>query len=306
MKLSKALAYCFVLIGLHACGQTKPTKAMIQELLSVKRYEQRPEYRLAISGMNCNWDIEVNDMPYDSYLGNEGGITGDLPLNPRILSSGIQKIKLKVFPLKGEKLMSIYSTLRLVLSYYSDNKNYNGTMQELNNYSLPADSVNNKPYYEYEYSFDAKVPYTQIGWTMSKDLSKIPNIREKVISKLNEFTKLIEGRDNKGLLMQEMEKRKNRYECFYATDSSIRQDIAEADYNIDFAQIHDSHYISNDTGELVFYANNRVVCMRHNGLASYDYGIQINSLDKNNKPTQLSYQFLFHIPEGTNELKIIR
>jgi len=306
MRLSKALAYCFVLIGLHACGQTKPTKAMIQALLSIKRYEQKPEYRLAISGMNCNWEIEVNDMPYDSYIKNQGGISGDLPLNPRILSSGVQKIKLKVFPLSGEKFMSIYSTLRLILSYYSDNKNYNGTMQELNNYSLPGDSVNNRPYYEYEYSFDAKVPYTQVGWTKSKDLSKVPDIRGKVIAKLNEYTDIIKRRDNNMILKEQMQKKMDLYECFYATDSSIREDIADADYSKDFADIHDDRYVPNETGELVFYANNRVVGMRHAGWASYDYGIQINSLDKLNKPAQSSYQFLFHIPEGTNELKVIR
>jgi len=305
MRLSKALAYCFVLIGLHACGQTKPTKAMIEELLSVKRYEQRPEYRLEISGMNCNWEIEVNDMPYDSYVKNQGGISGDLPLNPRILSSGVQKIKLKVFPLSGEKLLSIYSTLRLVLFYYNDNKNYNGTMQELNNYSLPADSVKNRSYFEYEYSFDAKVPYTQRGWVRSKDLSKVLDIKQKVISKLNTLGKLIEKRDDNGLLKEELEKRKNQYECFYATDSSIRQDIEDGISN-DFTGMYATEFIPSETGELVFFADNRVVGMRQKNWTSYLYGIQINGVDSLNKPTQLSYQFLFHMPEGTDELKVIR
>jgi len=306
MRLNKIIAYCLMLFGLQACGQTKPSKAMIQELLSVKRYEQRPEYRLEINGTNCNWEVEINNMPLNSYIGEQGGTSGDFPLNAGILSSGKQEIKLKVYPPKGDKLINIYATLRLVLTYYADNKNYKSTMKELNTYNLPSDSIKNLPFFEYEYIFDAQVPYNHLGWTKSKDLTKVPNIREKVISKLNEFTILIQQRDNNRILKEEIQKRKDLYECFYATDSSIRADIADSDYNIDFTNIHDSHYVPNETGELVYYANNRVVGMRHAGLSSYDYGIQINSLDKLNKPTQLSYQFLFHIPEGSEELKVIQ
>ena len=305
-RFYKIILFILITSGLQACGQNKPTETMIKELLGVKRYEQHPEYRLEISGMNCNWEIEVNDMPFDNYLGSQGGTSGDIPLNTRILSSGVQKIKLKVFPLEGEKLMSIYSTLRLVLSYYGDNKNYKGTMKELNNYSLPAALIKNLPYFEYEFSFDAKVPYTQVGWINSKDLSKVPDIKERVISKLNELTKIIQDRDNRTMFGLDLEKRKDRYESFYASDSSIIEDIEEGDFNNDFSDLHDCHYVSSEFGELVYYANNRIVSIRHRGKTSYNYGIQINGLDDLNKVSRLSYQFLFHIPNGTDELKIVR
>lgn len=143
--------YCICLISLHACAQNKTDKAILQDLLCIKHYDQRSEYRLQINGMNCNWDIEVNGMPLDNYHGDKGGTSVDLPLNPRILRSEEQKITVKVYPLKGNVQMSIYSTLRIILVHYSDNTNYEATRQVLYNYPLPSDSVKNMPYFGYQH-----------------------------------------------------------------------------------------------------------------------------------------------------------
>ena len=129
-------------------------------------------------------------------LFDAGGGTGMVPINPSILKSGNQRLKIELYPVKGHEENGINSIRPLDIFIKCK---VNGEQladyetiltNPLNNVEIPIGI----PYFEYECTFEAEVPYVLQGWSNCKDLRDEPNLEEQVVKKLNELKLLFENK----------------------------------------------------------------------------------------------------------------
>lgn len=116
-------------------------------------------YLLTMSSNGCNCRILVNDIPVYGFW-NEGACSGSYPINHFIQKSGTQKLKVELYPAYTHEDLGINSEEPL---YIEVKKRLDG--QTLDDYvavlTNPIPKVRKGiPYYEYECSFEAEVPYT--------------------------------------------------------------------------------------------------------------------------------------------------
>ncbi len=78
-------------------------------------------YGVTFSSNGCNFEILVNDVPVYRFF-KEGGVTSFYPINPWILSSGEQRLKVRLYPVKGFEDKGILSSepLNVVVKYLPD------------------------------------------------------------------------------------------------------------------------------------------------------------------------------------------
>lgn len=148
-------------------------------------------YGVTFSSNGCNFEILVNDVPVYRFFG-EGGVTSFYPINPWILSSGEQRIKVRLYPVQGfeEKGILAETPLHLVVKYLPD-----PAMDLDEAISVIADFIPcveiGTPYFEYETTFQADVPYHAKGWADCRDLTNRPNLKDEVIRRSGEIGDII-------------------------------------------------------------------------------------------------------------------
>ena len=152
-------------------------------------------YALSLSSNGCNFEILVNDVPVYRYF-EMGGATGMYPLNSKILKSGEQRIKVKLYPVKGheEKGINGEKPLLLTLKYIEDPKHGLHDFIELLSDFIPRIEPG-IPYFEYETTFGAQVPYDLEEVENCIDLRDIPDIKELMIRKYTEYGNMIINND---------------------------------------------------------------------------------------------------------------
>lgn len=162
-------------------------------LLSMDESAPKNYYTVSFSSNGCNFRILINDVSVVDFFDSGAG-TGMAPINPSILKSGIQRLKVQLYPVKGHEEKGINSIRPLDI--FIKCKEYG---QRLSDYETvlanPLGEVEipiGTPYFEYECTFEAKVPYVLQGWSNCKDLREEPNLEEQVIKKLNELKLLFE------------------------------------------------------------------------------------------------------------------
>lgn len=165
-------------------------------LISMDESAPKNFYALSFSSNGCNFRILVNDVLVIDFFDTGGG-TGMTPINSSILKSGIQRLKIELYPVKGHEEKGINSIRPLdIFVKCKDNElsfaDYETILTNpLNNIEIPLGI----PYFEYECTFEAEVPYVLQGWSNCKDLRDEPNLEEQVIEKLNELKILFENKD---------------------------------------------------------------------------------------------------------------
>ena len=126
-----------------------------------------PYYLVGYHSAVCNFEIFVNELP--AFMHYEGGsLSSQYPINHHILRSGDQKIRFRVLPLAGEKVLQKESFFELRIFVYDASQNDYSRQREVFNYSS-RDSVADEEVsiIENASGFKAEVPYTIDGWSRS-------------------------------------------------------------------------------------------------------------------------------------------
>jgi len=142
-------------------------------------YDNKPKtgYYLQINNQNCDYRILVNDMLNAYYNDVYPMYSTRTMLNYEILKSGKQTLKVVVLPKVGDTILSKKASIDIRLIKYSnmdDKQNNFGGSVDLMSWSLPnLDSLSEVPFYEYDFSFEAEVPYEMNTIDDAIDLKEI-------------------------------------------------------------------------------------------------------------------------------------
>jgi len=184
-------------------------------------------YALSLSSNGCNFEILVNDVPVHRYF-EMGGVTGMYPINPWILKSGEQRIKVKLYPVKGheDKGVNGERPLLLTLKYIESPEHGLHDFIELLSDFIPQIEPG-IPYFEYETTFYAQVPYELEEVENCIDLRDIPDIKERMIRKYTEYGDMIINNDFQQL--SDVLARKNARVSFslYSTTAGMAGEMDE-------------------------------------------------------------------------------
>lgn len=92
MKKVLSVLLCFTF--LISCAQKE-----------IENYDKSPSYMLNVNFRGCSIEILINDIPvYHNFFNNKlGGVGGDIHINENILNSGVQDIKILIYPACDEK-----------------------------------------------------------------------------------------------------------------------------------------------------------------------------------------------------------
>jgi hypothetical protein len=234
--MKKLSAYIFVLIMLQACGQDKkkketknPTKDteitrnmeitaqnFVDKMVAqVPNFKEHPFYYLRISQNYCVYEILVNDFPVEKNYGL-GVAATPIEINHAILKSGPQKVTYRLYPINdlekeefegSESIPTLIpeTNIRIKVIRVNDQRKYDSTSDE--NIVITHHSVNKKgtekfiasgqKYYEFSFTFDAKVPYENKGWSDGQDLTKLDQklLETKILEYYKSYQKVYADRD---------------------------------------------------------------------------------------------------------------
>ncbi|QYN44231.1 hypothetical protein GYM75_04890 [Gilliamella sp. ESL0441] len=307
--ISLFLLSCF----LFSCGQAQKTdKQIIQETMQAievpKQYKQEPAYYVGIYSANIKWELFVNDVQMFAHY--QGKITSPIvPLNYRILGSGKQKITFRIYPPNEQAVLGKYASFRMRLYYRKNFRDKEIPEIHILNFELPYEQTKDLPYFEKSFEFEAEVPYQMTGWTKSKDLTKVPDLEQKVVKKIEALRTILENKDTEAYFQAVMPKLKEKFICLYATQQEIENYFQE--YSLtsgEFSKIFDDiQILPIEDYQIILEPNNRLVKLRQKNGDSFTDGIKFKAIVKEDKKeTTGNYLFRFHIPEGSDELEVIR
>ena len=315
MKMIKKTASVLVasLLLLQGCGQAQKTdKQIIQETMQAievpKQYKQEPFYYVGIYSANIKWELFVNDVQMFAHY--QGKITSPIvPLNYRILGSGKQKITFRIYPPNGQAVLGKYASFRMRLFYNKNFRDNEDPEIPILNFELPYEETKDLPYFEKSFEFEAQVPYQITGWTKSKDLTKVPDLEQKVVKKIEELRTILENKDSEAYFQAVMPRWKEQFIFLYATQQEIENFFQEYSLtNGEFSKIFDDiQILPIEDYQIILEPNNRLVKLRQKNGDSFTDGIKFKAIDKEDKQEITGgYYFRFHIPEGSDELEVIR
>ena len=311
--MKKSISLFLLSSFLFSCGQAQKTdKQIIQETMQAievpKQYKQEPAYYVGIYSSHVKWELFINDtQAFDHY---QGKITSPIvPLNYNILGSGKQKITFRIYPPNGQAVLGKYASFRMRLYYRKNFRDKEIPEIHILNFELPYEQTKDLPYFEKSFEFEAEVPYQMTGWTKSKDLTKVPDLEQKVVKKIEELRTILENKDTEAYFQAVMPKLKEKFICLYATQQEIENYFQE--YSLtsgEFSKIFDDiQILPIEDYQIILEPNNRIVKLRQKNGDTFTDGIKFKAIFKeNNKESNGNYLFRFHIPEGSDELEVIR
>ncbi|MBE0393897.1 hypothetical protein [Flavobacterium sp. PL002] len=220
-----------------------------------------PYYLVDFNASICNFEIYINDLP--AYVHSVGGIIAShYPINHFILESGEQKIKFKIFPLKGETTLKNDTFLKLkVHAYDAYTDNYENLI-EVFNFETPDLSNPQLPLIEVEAEFTAQIPYKIMGWKNSEIIDGIDAVKIDLISFYKRIYEIAKSQ-NVSDLYSVLKTRFNEIDISMYTDN---EDNIEGLSNM-FSSINDGGFILKDFPELTkieMYGGNRIVNLIRN------------------------------------------
>ncbi len=248
----------------------------------VQRYKEEPMYYLRIGKANCMIEVLVNDFPvYKSYeLSN---LASPLKINYSILKSGTQTVTVRMYPVgdlikeeyeHGETITQLGDASAVSINVISIDKQ--GEMglddeEKVMSHRSPTKDTEGEvfagsglEFYEYKFDFQAEVPYdlSENSWGNAADLRTVKPkyLEEEVLhyyqTFLNEYKK-----GNKDYIA------KLYFESFLIesqTEYKNKKEITELwgeQLNLLNNPTIESQPIKNY--EIVYYANGRIVFLRH-------------------------------------------
>lgn len=239
----------------------------------------------------------VSSQPYELYVNNillSKGDKGNTELfetiNEYVLKKGPQQVSVVLYP-KNEK--SLFKIEDLKIELYKSEGLESEEYKLIKKLPLP-----NEPNSTLKWEVDlTDIPYENIGWSNSKDLRKIDQekLYNDVLNFYKEAVDVINKGDYQSYLTLFKEADKEIFTSLYANNQMIESENTLIKMRIIDSKgkthLENSYYLK-------FYADGKIVCLED---------------DKGNSPIVANrenltsyYGFLLHIPNGTEDLKIIR
>lgn len=255
----------------------------------INSFKERPMYLVKVKTSGVAFDIRINDFPILQFNSSSGGGTEiEVPINTAILFSGQQEITIKVFPLLDKSTISENSEFEFELNKKNDAWVFDGNREII--LAKTTMQKTDQLVWEFKANFDAIVPYNFVGWTKSKDLSQIENLQTILDQAYLKIAKIIENKDNNAF--QEIVKTATEVDLMLYDKNDENQEFPSEPELV----------LPRNNCILKFYGNNRIVRYE-----SIEFESCFKTKIKYNDSEEVySYPFYFHIPQGSNDLEIIR
>ncbi|WP_314242336.1 hypothetical protein [Empedobacter tilapiae] len=294
--MTKKIIIFFLILTTYSCGQKQSEK-------NDNNMTNKTFYFIDFSyNQKCGFAIYVNDVlvkRYSKPVNIDYAIT---PINPYILESGKQDIKVILFPFENKELepdIEFY----LKVFYIED---YNQEVIDANTiknivFELPKIDMESKTTINLEYknSFIAKVPYKVEGWRKSKNLTDLPDINRKVTEKFESLSNELKNKNVKEFTNSLSKSMKESESFYYLTNQQIEESIRDLDDVFTLPKI-DVAPLNNTV--IKFYGNGKLVT-----LETIDGKDALRVLEEEaGRKRENSFPILLHIPENSNELEVIR
>ncbi len=270
-------------------------------------FDEKPIYGINFSNINstCQFELLVNDIPIFKFFNQKGGTNMFIPINTEILRSGTQKLKIKLYPSVVKDKLVVYDKEKtpFELSISVGLTGEDGILKdEKPLYTLPFIPLPEEglPYWETDIEFEAEVPYDFEGWSKSKDLTKVEDIELKVFSKFKQFQEILRNQNTQELLRVSEVKNIEIYTSLYLSPDRIKE-------REDFMKIEEEEEVVPIEGSaLKYYGDGKLVTLEDPSDGKSALRTIIIDKSGNGNDETITYPMYLHIPQGSDELEIIR
>jgi len=324
----KKIIICALLISLQACAQKrKKTTSTIKQLSEmkaedvnsenivdyisskVKIYKKNPMYVIRPVQNSCVYEILVNDYPIDQNYSLRKLAT-PIEINRAILKSGPQTITYRLYPLgdlmvdtygKGETITTLLknTTMNIEVIKYEDVKTGTGIDDEIvvtqHTSATKKDSKEfigaGLPYYEYTFTFNAKVPYKNKGWSNGQDLTKFDKkeLEAAVVKKCEYLKKLYLEKNIEKLIQVEYLQSMGEDIATYKEKNKVK---SYWEQYLEFVNLEDKDFQPLEGYEMYFFGKGKIVALRHSSIAPPDPRLRGES----------ALYFLYNVGDGIRAL----
>lgn len=168
---------------LTACQEKKSNSTQQKVFLNKEKKENMNVHNTPIYRINFEsylpFELYLNDVLIDKNNSN-GSVDFFETLNEYILSSGKQELKIKLYPFIGKSKVSYKDMEDIKVQIYKSPSLNDETFTLIQDIKFP-NFKDNLPNFEYKTYFEVEVPYKNIGWMNSKDLTKEENLLDEVV-----------------------------------------------------------------------------------------------------------------------------
>lgn len=298
----------FTLLIAISCAQSskEKTKQMNeyydQITNEIKLPSTTPFYALQINKQDCRVLIRVNDIPLAYTFFEDDAESQLLPINDLVSKSGEQIITFEVYPKSMQQTLNDKAHVNVKLMYAPGRDVSMQEFEMIQQFDLPEGLGDKKlPIYTINGHFSAIVPWDYSkDIVTAKDLSKIPDIEKKIVTKYKQLSSFIYNnpvdflKENKNALLKTW-----NYNYF------TKQDVMKNDPKSEIEEFNlpQREMDPIENYEINFYSNNRLVTLRNRNNKSSI--IRVNYMEEGHTEKSSSGSFvILYMPEGSNELKI--
>lgn len=292
-KIEKTLIL-FLLIVNQACVRGENSKKN-------EKMENKTFYFIDYSyNKKCGFAIYINDIliaKQTEPINIDYAVT---PINPYILKSGVQKIKIELFPFVVDHKLESDIEFNLKVFFV---KNYNEEIVDSSEnlvFDLPPLMIDAQlSEWRFENSFIAEVPYQVTGWSNSQNLKELNNIETQLRKKFKDLVSFIENKEPDKILKEFAISMKESESFYYLTKNQL--DNSRQDF-ITLIRMPNIFIAPLDNTVVKYYANGKLVTLEtldgKPALRIIQEGEDYSNED--------NFPILFHMPIGSEEIEIIR
>ncbi|WP_438711102.1 hypothetical protein ACSTS3_21535 [Aquimarina muelleri] len=288
----------------------------------IQHYDKEPMYFIRPLQNNCVYELLVNDYPVYKDYGIEKLAT-PIEINHAILKSGSQTVTVRLYPL-GDALQRAYGEGEMVTTLLPKTEmkvsvvkyeafNISQDLDDeivVKEHTAPTKEGTNEfigaglPYYEYTFTFNAEVPYSNEGWLDGQDLTKFDKeeLEKKVLNYYKMYKQLYVNKKFDQILRLEFDQELRICKSLYKDENGIVKIWNEYKNEFDFEK---KEYQSIENYEISFYGNNKIVCLkfpskepvdrRHRGKGAFWFKYK----NDENGPTRARWTNIYlYIPKG--------
>lgn len=308
----------FVGFTLQSCAQNKEDKKLdINQMeKDIIQKEVGYNFRLEYEHQNCSYEILINDVPLITFYGLGERSTG-AKINQYLLTPGKQEITIRMYPQKIEdtefkKNLDSTSFVKLKLKKFENRnaqwnmKNMYREWKEVLVYQTPKleDDV---PFVEYKIPFEAtkdELTWEIKGWSESQTLANNEALKKEVFDFYRNFQSVIEAQNKNAYINLLAHSIFEEASADSWDSKAFIKEGMEQMYNAPMPKQKFLFPINEQTAELKFYGNGKVVTLVSKDPRSFGYSPLVAKAEKNNFP--IAYTFYLHKPKGSDKLEIIR
>lgn len=249
----------------------------------------------------CGFAIYINDILVEKAIKPVNLDYAITPINSYILESGIQDIKVVLFPFNDNETIDVDADFQLKVFYIEDyNQEVISSIENIA-FDLPDISILDEklPKWEYKNVFKTKIPYKVKGWKNSKKMNDVSNIDYKIKDKFSQLKLFLE----------------NKQVDKFLKELSVSMDESTIFYYLTKDQSYES---INDMKEFIKTPNIKVASLDGTIVRYYANGKLATLETKEGKPAiriieksdgyvgEESFPILLHIPQDSDNLEVIR